>query len=289
MDWLERCIPDPDHFLRTQWRQGPVLLRPDNPPTEVLTPDDLGELIDAGHLRTPYAGLFTAAGAVPEDRYCPPRIVAGRPLHGCLDPQRVRDLIRDENATLQLRYLNHWYPKVRELADGLGERLERLTEVFMFYSQPQRRGPVHRDDGDILVLQLAGAKHWQVYAGPTDASWQPVREEDPGPVLLDTVVRAGELLYVPNGYAHTAWATDEGPSLHLTVTLREAGAGHLRAQLASVLAEGLELPARPLDEADLTRTAADLLGHLGARLAATTPAELVAAARRSAFSSRPAA
>ncbi|GAA2139446.1 hypothetical protein GCM10009760_21750 [Kitasatospora kazusensis] len=289
MSWLERCVDDVDTFLRTQWRQGPVLFRPSNPPTEVLTPADLDGLIDSGILRVPYAGLFTAAGAVPEEQFCPPRIIAGRILEGCLDPERVRALIRDEDASLQLRYVNHWHPPVRALTTGLTEQLGRLAEAFLFYSQPGRKGPVHRDDGDILVIQLSGAKHWQVYGGPTEPSWQPLREPEPGPVVLDTVVSAGEVLYVPNGYAHAAEAAGPGPSLHITVALREAGAGHLRGELQSLLAAGLALPARPLDDADLTRTAADLLDHFRAQLASAAPESLVASARLHAFSSRPTA
>ncbi|MER8083633.1 JmjC domain-containing protein [Streptomyces sp. NPDC058316] len=289
MNWLERCVSDADRFLRTQWRQGPVVLRPDNPPTEILTPADLDDLIDSGVLRVPYAGLFTMAGAVPEAAYCPPRVVAGRHLEGCLDPERVRRLIREERATLQLRYVNHWYPPVRRLTDGLAEGLGRLAEAFCFYSQPGRFGAVHRDDGDILVIQLSGAKHWQVFGGPTDADWQPVREDDPGPVLLDTVVRPGEVLYVPNGYAHTAQATADGPSLHLTIALREAGAGHLRTELESFLTTGLALPARPLDDADLTRTAAALLDHFRDRLDGASAESLVHSARLHAYSSRPTA
>ncbi|MFD4949676.1 JmjC domain-containing protein [Streptomyces sp. NPDC058239] len=289
MNWLERCVSDAERFLSTQWRQGPVVLRPDDPPTEILTPADLDDLIDSGALRVPYAGLFTTAGAVPEADFCPPRVVAGRYLEGWLDPERVRTLIREERATLQLRYVNHWYPPVRQLTAGLAEQLGRLAEAFCFYSQPGRFGAVHRDDGDILVLQLSGAKHWQVFGGPTDADWQPVREDDPGPVLLDTVVRPGEVLYVPNGYAHTAQATEDGPSLHLTIALREAGAGHLRAELQSLLASGLVLPARPLDDADLTGTAAALLDHFRDRLDRASAESLVHSARLHAYSSRPTA
>jgi len=289
MDWLARCVDDPETFLRTHWRQGPVVLRPVDPPTEVLTVQGLFDIIDAGTLRNPYAGLFTAEGAVPEEEYCPPRVIAGRALDGCLDPARVRALIDDRNATLQLRYLNHWNPEVRALTTGLSESLGRLTEAFMFYSQPGRHGPVHRDEGDILVVQLSGHKHWQVYGGPTDPDWQPVREPEPGPCLLDTVVHPGEVLYVPNGYAHTARATDDGPSLHLTIALREACTVHLRTQLSTLLAEGLELPARPHGEDDLLETAAHLLDHLRTRIATADPAELVAAARRAAYSSRPTA
>ncbi|MFF7728610.1 JmjC domain-containing protein [Streptomyces sp. NPDC008001] len=289
MDWLERCVGDVQAFLHTHWRQGPALLRPADPPTEVLSTADIDGLIDGGLLRVPYAALYSAAGPVPEERYCPPRLVAGRRLDGCLDPGRVRALISDENATLQLRYLDHWHDPARALAHGVGARLGRLAEAFVFRSHPGRSSAVHRDDGDVLVIQLSGSKRWQVYGGPADAHWQPVPEADPGPVLLEATVEPGQVLYVPNGFAHAARATGSGPSLHLTVVLREARVSHLRTELAARLAAGLALPARPLDDEELTRTAAALLGHFRTRLAGTTPQALVDAARRSAHSSRPTA
>ncbi|MEU1816434.1 cupin domain-containing protein [Streptomyces roseifaciens] len=289
MDWLERCVEDVPAFLHTHWRQGPALMRPADPPTEVLSTADLDALVGGGLLRVPYAALYTAVGPVPEEQYCPPRLVAGRRLDGCLDPARVRSLLDDDHATLQLRHVHQWHAPVRALTAGIGARLGRLAEAFVFRSHPGHHSAVHRDDGDVLVIQLSGTKRWQVHGGPADAHWQPVPEADPGPVLLDAVVGPGQVLYVPNGFAHTAEATGSAPSVHLTVVLREARTGHLRAELGSRLAAGLALPARPLDDEQLTRAAAGLLGHFRAQLAGTTPESLVGAARLSAHSSRPTA
>ncbi|MEV4504820.1 JmjC domain-containing protein [Streptomyces klenkii] len=289
MDRLERCVADVQSFLHTHWQQGPALLRPADPPTEVLSAADIDGLVDGGLLRVPYAALYSAAGPIPEERYCPPRLVAGRILDGCLDPVRVRSLIREENATLQLRYVHHWHAPVRALTAGIGERLGRLAEAFVFQSHAGHPSAVHRDDGDVLVIQLSGTKRWQVYGGPADPHWQPVPDADPGPVLLDTTVRPGEVLYVPDGFAHAACATGPEPSLHLTVVLREARVRHLRDALGARLAADLALPARPLDDDQLTTAAAALLDHFRARLAGTTPESLVGAARRAAHSSRPTA
>lgn len=65
MDWMERCVPDVEQLLSTYWRKEPVLLRPQDPPLEVLTLSDVDTLLDAGLLRVPYVGLYTARGASP--------------------------------------------------------------------------------------------------------------------------------------------------------------------------------------------------------------------------------
>ncbi|MFF0739968.1 JmjC domain-containing protein [Streptomyces sp. NPDC004111] len=286
MDWFGRCVPDADALLSTYWRRTPAVLRPADPPVDVFTRADLDAVLDAGLLRVPYLGLYTAHGQIPDERFCPRRVVTGRPMDGYVDGRAVRDLVRDERATLQLRYINQWQPRVRALTEDVAARLGRLVEAFYFLSQPGRRGPVHRDDGDLLALQLGGAKHWQVYPGPADGHWEPVRADEPGPVVLDTVLRTGEVLYVPRGFAHTAAAVGDEPSAHLTVVVREAGTDHLRERLMERIVEGLALPGRPLDDDALHATAARLLGHLRERIAAIDPGELVESARPHAFSSR---
>ncbi|MCX4391526.1 cupin domain-containing protein [Streptomyces sp. NBC_00053] len=286
MDWLERCVPDVEQLLGTYWRKEPLLLRPQNPPLEVLTLSDVDALLGAGLLRVPYIGLYTAQGSIADERFCPMRVITGNPVQGYVDAAAVRRLIDEERATLQFRYVDQWHPPVRELTRGVAERLGRLVEAFFFLSRPGRRGPVHRDDGDLLAIQLSGAKHWQVYAGPPDGDWAPVREENPGAPLLDTVLEAGEVLYVPRGFAHTATAVGDASSAHLTVVVREAGAEHLRAALLAGIVDGLTLPGRPLDDDALLRTAAELLDHLGARLDAVTPDDVIGRARPRAYSNR---
>ncbi|MFJ9605976.1 JmjC domain-containing protein [Kitasatospora sp. NPDC101176] len=287
MDRLERCVGDPETFLRRHWRRGPALLHPADPPTRLLTPQALSDLVDGGTLRTPYATLSTAGGdPLPEERFCTPRTVTGHPLQGCLDPALVRTLIQDEGATLHLHHLEHWHPGVRELTTGLAEATGRPAEAFLDHTPPGPYGPAHRTDGDLLVIQLDGTTHRRVHPAPADPAWRPGREDTPGRCLLETPVHPGEVLYVPDGHAHTARATGPAPSLHLTVALREARADHLRARLRTLLADspadGPALPERPLDEADLLRAGAVLLDHLRARLTAVTPEDLVAGARRTA-------
>src|SRR6185369_16459005 len=80
-------------------------------------------------------------------------------------------------------------------------------------------GTVHSDPSDVYVIQLAGSKHWQVWPTPpvrrmgVDREYGP--DELPEPIL-DVVLRAGDVLYLPYGTPHVAAAKEE-TSLHLTV------------------------------------------------------------------------
>ncbi|MCX5202990.1 cupin domain-containing protein [Streptomyces sp. NBC_00237] len=304
-DWLARLVHDESAFFADHWRQAPVVLRPHDPPVGVLTVADLDGVLDAGLLTAPYAQLVHEHGTVPAERFCAPRVVLGEIADGYVDAEAVRRIVQEERVTLLFRYVDQWHAGVRALTDTLAERFARQVEAFCFLTPPGTTGrPVHRDDADVLAVQLHGAKRWQVYGGPVDGNWQPEREQgNPGPLLLDAVLRPGEVLYVPRGYAHRASAvradsvravgedfpdgessggesSGEESSVHLSLTVREAGTAQLYAlSSALLLAESGDLPARPTGDAALTDTAADLIAAFRRTLDDLTPAELVDLAR----------
>ncbi|WP_242909921.1 JmjC domain-containing protein [Actinomadura terrae] len=65
----------------------------------------------------------------------------------------------------------------------------------------------HHDDHSVLVVQLHGAKRWQVF--------EPGASEEAEPVV-STTLEAGDVLSIPRGFPHVAHTTDEA-SLHLTL------------------------------------------------------------------------
>ncbi|MFI6638676.1 JmjC domain-containing protein [Streptomyces sp. NPDC050504] len=198
-----------------------------------------------------------------------------------VDAGAVRRLVEEERATLLLRYVDQWHAGVRELTDGLAERFGRQVEAFYFLTPPGARGrPVHRDDADVLAVQIHGTKRWRVYGGPPDGNWQPERVDgDPGDVLLETELREGEVLYVPRGFAHAAVATGGTASAHLSLTVREAGTAQLYALVRALLLTGDGIAPRPNGDAALLSAASGLLAHFRDTLAELTPLELVELAR----------
>jgi len=77
----------------------------------------------------------------------------------------------------------------------------------------------HYDDGDMLVLQIEGAKRWLVEVdpviNPAPGRREPNRAGD-GEILLDATLGPGDLLWLPAGYRHRC-ENQAGRSLHASI------------------------------------------------------------------------
>jgi ribosomal protein L16 Arg81 hydroxylase len=89
------------------------------------------------------------------------------------------------------------------------------VHAFVFLSQLGRGGrKVHRDAGHTFVMQMAGAKIWEVFDSLPD-------KDNGSPAPIDkTRVDTGQIYYVPVGSPHRALA-DSKYSLHVTLSITE--------------------------------------------------------------------
>ncbi|WRZ88349.1 cupin domain-containing protein [Streptomyces sp. NBC_01007] len=278
---LAQWVGNPDEFLISYWNNRPGVFQPAGGGYSSFTLADLDAAISTEFFREPYVEMWDG-DKLPTRKFTTARTVARSTPGGFADTRKIRELL-DKGATLLLRCVDQWHAPTRTLLVSLAEELGRHVEAFFFVTPAGRQGlPLHRDDADVLVVQVAGSKTWHIHEGPTDENWHAgrVTEQDgPRPAeILRTTLHAGDVLYVPRGFAHWASA-DEGLSAHLSLTVREVGAPDLADTLRDLLAEELRLPERPLGEDALTATAARLLAHTTERLAALTPQELVSRAR----------
>jgi quercetin dioxygenase-like cupin family protein len=78
--------------------------------------------------------------------------------------------------------------------------------------------PLHYDDYDIIVLQMAGTKRWRVYdSGAVAESKGHLAQTPPQtPPMLDVILHPGDLTYLPAGLWHEC---ENGPQLSLHVGL----------------------------------------------------------------------
>ena len=137
----------------------------------------------------------------------------------------------------------------------------------VYLSKPglARSTQLHTDKQDVLLVQTTGRKRWRVYRPPPPADapahdpfargkGTDVMEERPDDLLIDTVMRPGDVLYIPAGFPHETDTTELGgdvsadddalaaqPSVHLTVGLDT----HLWALSYAKLREVRARAARP--------------------------------------------
>ena len=205
---LERCVGDVDRFRERHWGRAPLVHS--EAAKRVHAFDDIASLNDLDHL-VASVGLHASSvrmvrggKAVPVSAYTDSAAKSSR----LADPLVSAPLVYErfsEGATIVLESLHrYWKPLTdfcRDLEIALGHRLQ--TNAYI--TPPNSQGfDVHRDDHDVLVLQVSGAKHWVVFG----------RESDD--VLIDQDIERGDVLYIPKGFPHAA-TTGRSASAHLTV------------------------------------------------------------------------
>ncbi len=136
------------------------------------------------------------------------------------DPGRVFDEFR-AGATLVLHGLQRSCPPLTLFCRALELELAHSVQANAYITPAGARGlGVHYDTHDVFVLQLAGTKAWSIHepvlADPLPSQpWNPTAA-DAGPPVLTVELAAGDCLYVPRGFLHSARAQD-ALSAHLTI------------------------------------------------------------------------
>ncbi len=285
---LSQWVGDPTAFGAAYWRRRPGVFTPDAPLATPFTLKDVDDALATGFLHEPYVEMTRAEGSLPADAYLSARTVHNSTSAGFADEKKIRALI-EQGATLLMRRIDQWHGPTRDTLASLSAELQRPVEAFCFVTPPGTQGvPLHRDDADVLVLQLNGSKDWRVHEGPADGDWQlgKVEGQPPAEVLV-TTVHAGDVLYIPRGFPHQAVGSG-GLSAHLSLTIREIHMGDLFRSLQKLSAKGMNIAARPLDDEAVLAAATTMIDHVAKALADLTPQDLVDHARRTRLAALPA-
>jgi len=143
-----------------------------------------------------------------------------------IEPRDAVELIRgaQEGATVILQDADRYDRTLGKFLGALSADVGEDARLNAYASSEGRPGfPMHFDAHDVFILQVEGSKRWRV-APATDEHplfFQKHHATERPPddtIYLDTVLRRGQMLYVPRGHWHEAVAVD-GPSLHLTLGL----------------------------------------------------------------------
>ena len=102
-----------------------------------------------------------------------------------------------------------------------GDRLRSYVQVNCYLSYDASGFGAHWDDHDVVVIQLAGRKHWEVHE-PTElgalSAFTP-----PGATkrsIWSGLLTPGTALFIPRGWPHSVAGLDDEPSVHLTLSNR---------------------------------------------------------------------
>lgn len=223
-----------DQFLGEYWTQSFLVSKGKAGRfSGLLGWDELNAILEQHRLHPPRFRLTHEGRNVDTFRYTTlaaggtPRLNSGK-LAACLAA----------GATLVLEGMEELAPRVRELASSFRDALHANSHVNLYAGWHGQKGlDLHFDTQEVMVLQVAGKKRWQVYP-PTRINPLPDDDEAPrkpnGPPAWDGVLEDGDMLYIPRGWWHVAFPLGE-PSLHLTVATEPPLGTHLIAWLMSKL------------------------------------------------------
>ncbi|MEU5330052.1 cupin domain-containing protein [Streptomyces parvus] len=290
-----------EEFARDVWARTASLTREASDFTDVFSPSAVDELISRRGLRTPFLRVAKDGATLPSSSFTAPAGV-GATVADQLDDTALWRAFAD-GATLVLQALHRTWEPVADLVSGLSTELGHPVQANAYVTPPQNRGfDAHYDVHDVFVLQIEGAKRWVVHEPVLpdplrDQPWTDHRaavadRAAHGTPHLDTMLRPGDVLYLPRGWLHSAQAQGE-VSIHLTLGVHAWTRYALAEQLTRAALTTLgddpsmrrSLPLADPDEPAGRNGPDDVLGlvreRLLAALAEADPAPLFHRARRS--------
>jgi len=134
-----------------------------------------------------------------------------------VDCRKLHDLLK-QNASVAINQIQYLSPPVRRLATQIEVALGQKVNVNAYMTfGPGGAFAMHYDSHDVLVMQVHGTKHWFIYDEPAPSPIDYEKQSKPHErnVVFETVLREGDVLFVPRGTYHRAAVTDTD-SVHLT-------------------------------------------------------------------------
>ncbi|GGD56674.1 hypothetical protein GRI62_02635 [Erythrobacter arachoides] len=180
---------------------------------DLLSMDRIDELISDSELPPNSLSMAKSGESVPPAEYTFD--------NGIVDRGAVLDNFRD-GATIILPQLHYADGKLYQFCLALEREFGARVQTNIYLTPPGSTGfGIHYDDHDVFVIQVAGAKQWEIYG---DRDGLPYKGEsfrkdhdETGELRDSFVLNPGECLYVPRGTAHRAPNHGTEPSLHITV------------------------------------------------------------------------
>ncbi|MFZ4529444.1 MAG: JmjC domain-containing protein [Undibacterium curvum] len=209
-----------DRFLAEYWQQKPVLIRQGFPAfRDLISPDEL-------------AGLA-----------CEPqidsRLISRRNGEWQAERGPFQDYshLGERDWTLVVQAVDHWSPDVAELVQAFAFIPKwRLDDVMISFAAPGGGVGPHIDLYDVFICQGSGKRHWRVGdrgAHRQFAAHPALLHTDPFAPIIDAVVEAGDILYIPPGFPHEGVSLDS--SMSFSVGFRSRSASDMLSGLADYL------------------------------------------------------
>lgn len=187
----------------------------------LLTGNRLLDLIMRRHLANPQLRLYAEGQVLHPSAFLASFISRRRQASRRADMAAVGRIL-NEGGTAILDTVNAFDPTLEVACRALGWWTGELVSVNAYLAVGDTAGfSIHWDDHDVLCVQLAGQKSWEV-RGPSrpHPMYRDAEQnlEPPDEVLWAGTMEPGDVMHIPRGFWHAATRVGigDGLSLHLT-------------------------------------------------------------------------
>jgi quercetin dioxygenase-like cupin family protein len=148
---------------------------------------------------------------------------------------RLRDqsieLLLKQAGTVRLDRLDLRSTRIRIIADHIKQATgARVRSVAMASGGPVHGMPKHYDPVDVIAIQTAGRKTWDLFGKPVPGSGVFGKaDSQPEDKSASIDLAQGDILFVPSGLHHRCLARE--PSLHIAFTLKWPTLLEIRGEL----------------------------------------------------------
>ena len=210
---------EPAEFFADIWRRKFQLMRgPEGRFSDLFGWNDLNHIVKYHPIQPPRIRVVQKGRSLAPEAFAETRSKkSGRGTYQQISPPKLAELLR-RGATFIVNAISDMHPRLKTLVVNMERVLHAKVNMNMYAGWRTDNGfDQHWDDHDFFILQVAGQKKWEVYE---DTRPQPLEAEDkmtrrPTNPLWSGVLTPGDVLYVPRGWWHIAYPTDE-PCMHLT-------------------------------------------------------------------------
>lgn len=189
--------------------------------SRIMTPNRLLDIAMRRSLNRPQFRCFRQGEEVRPAVYCTDSVSPRGQSISMVNMRSLGSLLRD-GATLILDQANVFDPTMEVACRALQWWSRERVQVNAYLTTNDAAGfPLHWDDHDVLIVQLAGEKDWEVRG--TSRTAPMYRDTDPNvtpseDILWSGTMRTGDVMHIPRGHWHQATRTGSGSgkSLHVT-------------------------------------------------------------------------
>ncbi|MCX4659428.1 JmjC domain-containing protein [Streptomyces uncialis] len=187
----------------------------------LLTPPRLLDMVMRRSLANPQFRFFKGGAELHPDAYLDRQVTPRGQAIPMVDIRRVGGLLR-EGATLVLDQSNVFDATMEAACRAMQWWSREHVQANVYLTTNDASGfDLHWDDHDVLIVQLAGEKQWEVRTAsrPVPMFRDAERNDTPSENIVWTgTMKTGDVMHIPRGYWHAATRVGhgDGHSSHVT-------------------------------------------------------------------------